>query len=157
MVSWHGMIMPEMYGRLNPYDPKSKWDFSLYRPDVVVINLFQNDSWLVKLPENENFKNRFGEKPPVEKEIISAYRNFVSKIRGHYPEANIICMLGNMDVTQNASKWPHYITKAVKDLIDSKIHTLFVPFKNSPGHPSIKEQTVMADTLVTFIERNIKW
>jgi hypothetical protein len=32
---------------LDPVDSTSKWDFSGYTPDVVVINLFQNDSWLV--------------------------------------------------------------------------------------------------------------
>ena len=46
-VSWDSLIMPEIYDRLVPTDSKSKWDFSLYRPDIVVVNLFQNDSWLV--------------------------------------------------------------------------------------------------------------
>jgi len=40
-------IMPEMYDGLNPADGNSKWNFNEYTPDVVVVNLFQNDSWLV--------------------------------------------------------------------------------------------------------------
>ena len=49
-----------MYNRLIPTDSTSKWNFSLYQPDVVVINLLQNDTWLVNLPEHEEFKKRFG-------------------------------------------------------------------------------------------------
>ena len=43
MVSWFPLIMPEMYDRLTPTEASSKWDFSSYQPDVVVVNLFQND------------------------------------------------------------------------------------------------------------------
>lgn len=53
MLSWFPIIMPEMYDRLNPGDPNSKWDFSKFTPDVVVINLFQNDSWLINNPCND--------------------------------------------------------------------------------------------------------
>ncbi len=61
MLSWFPEIMPEIYDRLNPGDPDSKWDFTLFTPDVVVINLFQNDSWLVNNPEHEQFKARLGQ------------------------------------------------------------------------------------------------
>src|SRR5437879_11383166 len=64
MVSWDALIMPELYNRLDPTDAESKWDFSKYVPDVVLINLFQNDAWLVKIPENARFKAKFGNRPP---------------------------------------------------------------------------------------------
>jgi hypothetical protein len=44
MVSWFPIIMSEMYDRLDPTDSLSKWDFTKYTPDIVVINLLQNDS-----------------------------------------------------------------------------------------------------------------
>ncbi len=157
MVSWHGMIMPEMYNRLNPHDPESTWDFSLYQPDIVVINLFQNDSWLVKRPDNENFKTRFGNTAPSENEIITAYQAFVQKIRSHYLNSHIICILGNMDVTKEGSKWPEYINIAVNNLNDDKIYTHFIPYKKSKGHPSVKEQELIAEDLIRFIEQHINW
>lgn len=43
-ISWFPLTMSEMYDRLVPTNPDSKWDFSLYTPDIVVVNLFQNDS-----------------------------------------------------------------------------------------------------------------
>lgn len=70
MVSWFPLIMPEMYDRLDPTDSSSKWDFSKYTPDLVVINLLQNDSWIIKIPDNEQFKKRFGTKPPDSSQII---------------------------------------------------------------------------------------
>ncbi|MCX6239678.1 MAG: electron transporter RnfD [Bacteroidia bacterium] len=123
MVSWFPIVMPEMYDRLNPSDPDSKWNFSKFTPDLVVINLFQNDSWLISLPAHEQFKARFGTTRPDENKIIKSYQDLVLKIRGMYPKASIICVLGSMDATQKGSPWPGYIDKAVKGMADPKIFT----------------------------------
>ena len=157
MVSWYPQIMPELYYRLNPNDENSHWDFSNYTPDIVVINLFQNDSWIVNMPNNEQFKRRFGDESPDDPFIIKSYENFVRAIRKVYPNASIICMLGNMDITKTGSKWPGYVKQAVANLNDPKIYTLIVPFKNTNGHPSIAEQQELANSLIRFIDDNIKW
>jgi lysophospholipase L1-like esterase len=157
MVSWFPLIMPEMYDRLDPTNSTSKWDFSKYTPDVVVINLLQNDSWIINMPNNEQFKNRFGTKPPDENYIVNAYKNFVQTIRTKYPETQIICMLGNMDITKKDSPWPGYVQKAVERLNDKKIFTYFSPYKETPGHPKVKEQQMLADGLIQFINQHIKW
>ncbi len=157
MLSWFPEIMPEIYDRLNPGDPDSKWDFTLFTPDVVVINLFQNDSWLVNNPEHEQFKARFGTAKPKEAEIVKAYQELVKSIRKEYPKASIICALGSMDATQTGSPWPGYIKNAVEGLNDPKIYAHFFAFKDTPGHPKAAEQKVMADDLIEFIDKNIKW
>lgn len=156
-VSWFPLIMPEMYDRLDATDPNSKWDFSKYTPDVVVINLFQNDSWIVTHADNEQFKARFGSAAPNADFIINAYANFLKSVRGKYPKAQIICALGNMDATKTGSAWPGYIQKAVDGLNDKNIHAHFFPYKNTPGHPNVKEQQAMADDLIGYIEGNVKW
>ncbi|MGZ4048832.1 MAG: SGNH/GDSL hydrolase family protein [Bacteroidia bacterium] len=157
MVSWFPLIMPEMYNRLDPTDSTSKWDFSRYTPDVVVINLLQNDSWIVNMPNNQQFKNRFGTKAPDSNFIINAYKNFVQTVRTTYPEVQIICMLGNMDITKKDSPWPDYVQQAVAQLNDKKIFTYFSPYKETPGHPKVKEQQMLADGLIQFINQHIKW
>lgn len=157
MLSWFPEIMPEVYNRINPADSTSRWNFSAYTPDIVVINLFQNDSWLVNRPEHEQFKARFGTQKPTEDHIIQSYRNFVTTIRAKYPKAHIICALGNMDATREGSKWPEYIQKAVTSLKDKKMYTVFFPYKNTGGHPTRAEEQMMADDLIGFIEKNIKW
>jgi hypothetical protein len=146
-----------MYDRLDPADSTSKWDFAKFTPDIVVINLFQNDSWIVNMPDNEQFKYRFGTKAPDENFIINSYEDFVATIRDKYPDASIICVLGNMDATKEGSPWPGYVQKAVNQLNDPKIYTLFFKYKNTPGHPKVDEQQAMADSLIEFIEKNISW
>ena len=155
MISWFPLIMPEMYDRLIPGDSTSVWDFTEYTPDIVVINLFQNDSWLVNMPDFPEFKHRFGTTPPDKEFIINSYKDFVSKIRGHYPDAHIICMLGSMDITKEGSPWPGYVEEAVKRLNDGRIQTFFVPYKNTPGHPKVEEQKDMATKLTGFIKESI--
>ncbi|WP_066838117.1 SGNH/GDSL hydrolase family protein [Rufibacter ruber] len=157
LVSWGPIIMPEIFDRLNPSDPASKWDFTQKQPDVVVVNLFQNDSWLVNRPEHEQFKRRFGNEKPTERQIITAYQNFVKSIRARYPNAHIIAMLGNMDITRQGSPWPGYVEQAVAGLQDKNVYTLFAPYKDTPGHPRVEEQQAMAEQLIRFIEKNIEW
>ena len=156
-VSWIPIIMPEMYDRLNPRDPNSKWKFSLYRPDVVVINLLQNDSWLVNMPDSDEFKRRFGAETPTDEYIIKSYQQFVSQIRSHYPKAHIICSLGSMDAAKEGSKSIDYVKTAVANLNDKAIYTHFMPYIEAKTHPSIKDQKEMANSLIRFIEDNIDW
>ena len=156
-VSWFPLIMPEMYDRLDANDSTSKWDFSKYTPDLVIINLFQNDSWLVNMPDNPNFKSRFGATAPGPEYYVKAYRSFVKSVRGKYPKAHIICILGSMDATKIGSPWPGYIQQAVDGIHDKNIFTHFIPYKNTNGHPSAKEQQAMAIDLESFIDKTIKW
>jgi hypothetical protein len=157
MVSWFPEIMPEIYDRLNPMDSDSKWDFAQYTPDVVVVNLFQNDSWIVNIPTNEQFISRFGTSKPTDEFTILAYQNFISSIRTKYPNAHIICALGNMDATKTGSKWPDYIKQAIERINDAKIYSITFPYKNTAGHPNKEEQQMMANDLIGFIDKNIKW
>jgi len=156
-VSWHPLTMDELHNRLVPLHAESLWDFSLYQPEIVVLNLFQNDSWLVNLPEHKEFKKRFGTTAPTDKYIVEAYQTLVSKIRSHYPQANIICTLGSMDAVKNGSKWRDFIEMAVCKMKDQKIFTHYMPYNNSKGHPSILDHQQMAKSLIKFIDQNIKW
>ena len=157
LVSWFPLIMPEMYDRLDATDPTSKWDFSKYTPDLVVINLFQNDDWITQKPDHPEFKHRFGSTAPSAETIVLAYKNFVQNIRSKYSKAQIICTLGSMDATQKGSPWPGYVEKAVAQMNDEKIYTHFFPYKNTPGHPKVAEQQVMANDLIAYIDQKIKW
>jgi hypothetical protein len=156
-ISWFPLIMSEMYDRLDPADSTSKWDFSKYNPDVVVINLFQNDSWLIEMPEHEQFKYRFGLKAPDKNYFVKSYKDFVASIRNKYPHADIVCTLGSMDATKEGSPWPGYIQNAAAELNDPKIFLHFFKYKNTDGHPKISEQRKMAESLIDFIEKNISW
>ncbi|MBC7744430.1 MAG: electron transporter RnfD [Flavobacterium sp.] len=156
-ISWFPEIMPETYNRLDPLDSNSEWDFRKYQPDVIVVNLFQNDSWLINNPSHPQFENRFGTQKPSEAFIINAYKNLISNIRKNNLSSVIICALGNMDATKEGSKWPGYIREATNQLNDDKIFNVVFPYKNTEGHPRRIEQTAMAKQLISFIEANVKW
>lgn len=144
LKSWFPLTMPQMYGRLAPRDPQSRWNFASWTPDVVVVNLLQNDAWL--LPREKH--------PPSRQRIVAAYAGFVRALRDHYPHAAIICMLGNMDVTAKGSVWPGYVRAAVHKLRaagDARVYTLIVPYKQTPGHPDVTEQRTLAAALVSKI------
>jgi hypothetical protein len=157
MISWFPLTMPELYNRLDPNDPSSQWNFSEIIPDLVVVNLLQNDSWLVHMPEEPTFKDKFGNTPPDDEMIISSYANFIKKIRDVYPDTPIICALGSMDATREGSPWPGYVTEAVESLDDKNIYSLFFPFINKDGHPRIDDNQKMADQVIAFIEQNFGW
>jgi hypothetical protein len=156
-VGYTPVTMPELYNRLDPNDPNSVWDFSKYTPDVVVINLFQNDASLFRQIDRPEFKAKFGDTMPTDEYIIEAYRKFLQGIRGKYPNAQIICVLGNMDAVKDGLPWKGYIEKAVAKMNDKMISTHFFAYKNTPGHPSVQEHQAMADDLIKYIDGHVKW
>jgi hypothetical protein len=156
-ISWDSLIMPEIYDKLIPTDSSSFWDFSNYSPDIVVVNLFQNDSWLVKLPNHEEYIKRFNKTPPTDNQLINAYQNFIQNLRNQYPKANIICTLGSMDAAKKDSKWIKYIKTAVDKLKDDKIYTHIMPYIKSNAHPSVEDNKIMSKDLINFIDNHIDW
>jgi hypothetical protein len=156
-ISWFPLIMSEMYNRLNPADPASHWNFKKVNPQVVVINLFQNDSWLIKKPDHPSFQMRFGTKLPDDKMFVDAYSQLIKKIRAVYPDAYIICALGSMDAVKESAPWRGYILAAVKQLNDSKVLTHFFPYSGKSGHPDREQNRIMATSLVKFIDQNVEW
>lgn len=154
MVSWFNFIMPQFYDQLSAVgNNDSQWDFSTWTPQVVVINLMQNDSWLVPDPKRISPK-------PTESQIIAAYQVFVSTIRAKYPNAQIICALGSMDATKAGSPWPGYVKSAVANLTnqgDDKLSTLVFPFNGYGQHPRVNQHLSNAALLTQAIKQVTGW
>jgi hypothetical protein len=151
MVSWFNFTMPQFYDQLSAVgDNDTHWDFDSWTPDVVVINLFQNDSWLVE---------KRLDPIPTDEQRIQAYVDFVASIRSKYPKAYIVCTLGSMDATQHGSKWPGYIESAISRLKpnDKKIDSLFFEFAGYGKHPRVQHHQVNAEKLTRFIQHKMHW
>lgn len=153
MISWFDFIMPQYYDQLSAVgNNDSQWDFSRWTPDVVVINLMQNDSWLI---DNEQRL-----KPhPRDAERITHYQDFVQSIRSKYPDSQLICALGSMDATRT-DKWPDYVRKAVDNLKqdgDKKIDYVFFDFNGYEKHPRIAQHQKNAKKLTAFIRAKMNW
>lgn len=152
MVSWFDFVMPQFYDQLDAVgNNDSLWDFSRWTPDVVVINLFQNDSWLVE---------KRLDPVPSDEQRIQAYSDFLASVRGKYPNAFIICILGSMDATKAGSKWPGYIEAAVArrmEYNDRKLATLFFPFEGYGKHPRVQHHRKNAELLAASIKKVMNW
>ncbi len=154
MISWFPFIMPQFYDQLSAVgDNKTQWDFTRWTPDLVVINLLQNDSWLI---DREKRLHPI----PSDAQRVQAYIDFVRSIRAKYPSAQIVCALGSMDATANP-KWPGYITAAVermkKENKDTKLDTIFFEFTGFGGHPRIAQHKANAEKLTAFIKQKMNW
>ncbi len=151
MISWFDMIMPDYYFRLDPDDPNSRYDYDQFTPDVVVINLLQNDSWLyTKL-----------DPVPSPADIIQAYASYVRRMRSHHPDAFIICALGSMDATRAGSPWPGYVEQAVAELKrvdnDANLGICFFPFTGWGKHPRVRHHREMGKKLADYIGAEMDW
>lgn len=153
MVSWFGFIMPQFYDQLSAVgNNDSQWDFSQWTPDVVLINLMQNDSWLID-------REKRLQPIPDDKQRIAHYQDFISTIRQQYPDAYIVCALGSMDATKT-QKWPDYVKAAVNNLNsqgDKNIDTLFFEFTGYGQHPRVAQHKANAKKLSAFIRTKMHW
>ncbi|MBD0402333.1 electron transporter RnfD [Flammeovirga sp. EKP202] len=153
-VSWFDLIMPELYDRLDPNDTTSKWDFNQKTPDLLVVNLLQNDKWLYLYHDNENYRKRIGNIVPDKEFIIENYTSFLNRIIAKYPSTNIICTLGCMDIVREDSPWPDYVQEAIQRMESSQIHFLRMPYLAKTAHPSVEMHQAMSDTLIQFVQKN---
>jgi len=155
---WPDNTIPEIYGRTLPGDAQSRWEFSAWDPQVIVINLGTND---------------FGKGNPDEKGWTDGYKAFVKTLRVRYPAAAIYCAVGSM----MSDSWPPekkalstirgYLTRMIDELSkagDKNIRYLeFAPQDiNANGvgadwHPNVKTNRIMADTLVAAVKKDLGW
>ncbi|WP_193161261.1 SGNH/GDSL hydrolase family protein [Microbulbifer hainanensis] len=154
MISWFPLTMPNYYDQLSAVgDNNSHWDFSQWTPDVVVVNLFQNDSWLID-------REKRLQPTPTDEQRIQAYVDFVRSIRDKYPNTEIICALGSMDATANG-KWPDYIRAAVtrmrSEFGDKKLDKLFFPYTGYGQHPRIAQHIANGEQLAGFVRKKMGW
>ena len=143
--------MPELYDRILAHDSKSKWDFSTWTADVVVVNLGTND-----------FANGDPGQP-----YVDAYAGLVQKVRGHYPDAYILCAVGSMLSGASLTKDIAYVKGVVsKANADGDAKVSFVDLGQQDGaadglgcayHPSVKTDYKMADKLTAAIKVVTGW
>ncbi len=155
MASWFDFTMPEYFDQLSGYgNNDSVWDFNQWTPDVVVINLLQNDSWLVD-------QKKYLSPTPDQHQRINAYKTFVNDIIQRYPKALIVCALGSMDATKAGSLWPSYIAKAVDSIKveqpKTKITSVFFDFTGYKRHPRVHQHLRNAAKLTALIQEKMQW
>ena len=138
----------EMCGRIEWTMPGGKkpqeipWDFSLFRPDYIVINLGNNDlSWTRHIPEREEMYRQ-------------KYREFLRMVRRNNPDTRILCALGvfGEDLTDAARE---AVESWQRETGDGAVRFLKLPAKDeekdgagADHHPSAKTQRLLAQVYV---------
>ncbi len=136
------------YYRLRGEIGSSYWDFNQWKPDLILINLGQNDKWA----------------NVTQAEAVPAYVNFVNTLRTRYGDSTakkipIILALGSMDATYSGSPWPSYIQQAIDSLhsaySDNNVYKVIFPWCGIWAHPHAPQNAAMAQQLTDFIIDNI--
>ncbi|MBK7758379.1 MAG: electron transporter RnfD [Deltaproteobacteria bacterium] len=132
--SWWSATMVTYWDSLQNDD--HAWDFAVWTPDIVVVNLGQNDYWL-----------------GVGKEMIPAWISFGRTLRTTYPDAELFFALGSMDVVAPGSPFPAMLEEAVETLQeeDEHVHAVIFEYNGSGRHPVASEQAWMAEQLLDTI------
>ncbi len=147
-----GDHMPAAYAKTLPDDAAAPlWDFARYTPDVVVVNLGTND-FSPPGPDHAAFK--------------TAYSNFLSTLRGRYPSALLLAVVGPMlsdGYPPGVMAWTTIqsdVSSVVGELKargDANVHFFALSPQSAPfgedWHPTVATHQRMADAIVAEIRR----
>lgn len=143
--------LPALYDRTLFYDADEKWDFSLFLPDVVCVNLGTNDMSVNK-GDSVRYEN--------------AALQFAKRLRGYYPNAKIVMLTGSMLTGKNLG-----IVQRALDRVAAAMRkdgdNAFYRFDMSPQdgslgygagyHPSMRQAEKMANEFTCFLESITGW
>ena len=121
-----------------------RWDFSLYRPQVVIVALGQNDAH----PRDFCGEDYEGEQAAAWRERYGA---FVCRLRAIHPRAHIICMATILNHHEN---WDRSIEEVCAGLGDERVHHFLFGNngRGTHGHIRKPEAEGMAEELSAYIE-----
>lgn len=141
--SWNPVLMPEVYDKLYPENTSERYDFSGRIPDIVLLNLGQNDY---------GYPNSLGK--PFPSDFTEKYTELVRNLRGLYPDARIICAIGGMSAYRESPDLQAAFKKAVDILksADERIYS-FVFTAYTDNHPRVDTHAKLAAELTPLIQK----
>jgi lysophospholipase L1-like esterase len=149
--------MSQLYERTLPFRDDSRWDFQSWVPDAVLIQLGAND---------------FSKEHPGEERFQGTYRELVERIRGRYPQAHIVCVLG----PGISDTWPKDLhprttirtllsgmVESLRQAGDARVHFVEVPQSleeeglGCTWHPSRKNHQRVAEQMTPLLRELLGW
>lgn len=157
LLNGTGWVAPPVYPGMEfmwdkvHYHPQlgrvTNWNFSLYRPHLVIVAIGQNDS----NPADIMKEDRKGKKAEAWKRT---YKELIMQIRKNYPKAVILLATTILEHHRN---WDLAIDEVYRDLQknDARLFHFFYSRNGcgTPGHVRIPEAEEMAGELVSFINQ----
>ena len=137
--------MPRVYDEV-VLNKNLTWDYTLYQPQLVVIDLGGND--LSAALDTDKF--------------IRAYLDFLFRVRKNYPFAKIVCVAGPSSEGDDWQEWRsliHTVVNQARRSDDGVYYFEFSTFEpnGSDWHPNVEEHMRMADELVPYLEVLMDW
>ena len=138
--------MPKLYDKVVQGHEDIAWDFSRYQPQLVVIDLSDNDY----------------AKPLDRTAFVSAYLKFLARLRNHYPETKIVCVVGPSPANENWRKWKEDVITVVNQrrATDPKVYFFGISnfeLHGSDWHPNLDEHQKVSAELVPFLRDLMAW
>jgi hypothetical protein len=131
----------------------SKWDFSRYTPDIVIIEISQNDS---HDGINDIYDSSLIKDPEHKKRWTDKYKEIVRTLQSHYKKAKFIF---TTTVMNHDEIWDTALVDIANELNKEGILCYKNTFSKNgcktPGHPRTSEQQIMADELTAFIREEV--
>ena len=114
-------VIPKLYEKTDPAAPGSRaWDFSLYVPDAVIVDLGTNDKLL----------------GISDAAVRAAYKRLLDLITEKYPQAYIFCCTGAMSsVSADIAAQLGAIASGLAEEYGGRVTHVELPVVSTAGHP----------------------
>ncbi len=141
--------VPMIYDRILANNNPPTWDFHI-QPHAVIINLGTND--VAKGDPGMPFQD--------------TYQTLLETVRGHYPDAYIVCTIGPLTSTAQSSALLGYIRAAVQARTDAgdthvEVYSGIAPQTMDKwacqAHPNPAEQAIVAGQLADELRAKLGW
>jgi len=142
--------MPTLYSRILPHDPKSRWDFTTWKPHVVVIHLGTNDM----------AAHAMGVCTDSFDDFVKSYVDFIKQIRTNYGDVPIFCAIGPaLWPSELQKKFPKTVVETMKKNGDENVHYILFEDIGDELHPDAANHRKMAEVLTKAIraEMGTQW
>jgi lysophospholipase L1-like esterase len=142
--------MPVLYDRICFDDSASKWDFTKWIPQTVVINLGTNDFSTKPFPDKDVFQN--------------AYLQLINRVRTYYPGVTIFCICGPMIGEPCMSYIKEIVVNEQKKTREKDV--FFIPIPRSimtdsdwgcDMHPDISGAVKVTNEIVPVLRTFMNW
>jgi lysophospholipase L1-like esterase len=136
------MIAGQTWDKLYPRDKPARADLAAWQPDVVCVNLGENDSAFPRV-----------EGRPFPRGFTSGYVALVKAVRAAYPVAHLVLLRGGMWGGANDDDLRSAWEAAVRELEAGDPMVSHYVFKHwSEQHPRVSDHRIMAGELTAWLK-----
>jgi len=142
-IGWTNVIAQEIWDRVYPEKDSKRAELSDHTPDVVFINLGENDDSFTQAKKL----------PFPSAEYTDGYVALVKSIRLAYPSARIVILRGGMFGGAKSERLRGPWQLAVERLEQADPHVSHFVFQHwSSLHPRVADHRAMADELIAWLK-----